>query len=322
MKLGVLTNLFADLSLEEVLSKLESLGVDAAEIGCGGYPGKAHCNPKALLADELALAEFRAAFERHGIELACLSVHGNAVHPNPVIAKQFHDDFTDAVLLAEKLGVDTVVTFSGCPGGSPEDKTPNWVTCPWPDDFLAVLDYQWNQVLIPYWKKAGAFAKEHGVTKIAFEMHPGFCVYNPETLLKLREAVGDVIGANFDPSHLIWQGIEPVAAIRALEGAIYHFHAKDTKVDKYNVAKFGVLDTKHYSDEIHRSWVFRSVGYGNGLDYWRDIISNLRLVGYDKVMSIEHEDSLMTPEEGLLHALEFLKESNIRQPKPTTMGWA
>ncbi len=322
MKLGVLTNLFADLSLEEVLTKLESLGVEAAEIGCGGYPGKAHCNPKTLLADEKALADFRLAFERHGIELACLSVHGNAVHPNPVIAKQFHDDFTDAILLAEKLGVDTVVTFSGCPGGSPEDKTPNWVTCPWPDDFLAVLDYQWNQVLIPYWKKAAAFAKEHGVTKIAFEMHPGFCVYNPETLLKLREAVGDVIGANFDPSHLIWQGVDPVAAIRALEGAIYHFHAKDTKIDKYNVAKFGVLDTKHYGDEIHRSWVFRSVGYGNGLDYWRDIVSNLRLVGYDKVMSIEHEDSLMTPEEGLAHAVEFLKDSIIRQPKPTTMGWA
>jgi sugar phosphate isomerase/epimerase len=322
MKLGVLTNLFADISLEEALTKFEALGIEAAEIGCGGYPGKAHCNPKTLLADPKALADFRAAFDRHGIELACLSVHGNPVHPNTVIAKQFHDDFTDAVLLAEKLGIDTVVTFSGCPGGSPEDKTPNWATCAWPDDFLAVLDYQWNQVLIPYWKKTAAFAKEHGVTKIAFEMHPGFCVYNPETLLKLREAVGDVIGANFDPSHLIWQGIDPVAAIRELRGAIYHFHAKDTKIDKYNTAKFGVLDTKHYGDEIHRSWIFRSVGYGNGLDYWREIISNLRLVGYDKVMSIEHEDSLMTPEEGLKHAVEFLKESIISAPKPTTMSWA
>ena len=322
MKLGVLTNLFADLTLEEALTKFEALGIEAAEIGCGGYPGKAHCNPKTLLADPKALADFRASFDRHGIELACLSVHGNPVHPNTVIAKQFHDDFTDAVLLAEKLGIDTVVTFSGCPGGSPEDKTPNWATCAWPDDFLAVLDYQWNQVLIPYWKETAAFAKEHGVTKIAFEMHPGFCVYNPETLLKLREAVGDVIGANFDPSHLIWQGIDPVAAIRELEGAIYHFHAKDTKIDKYNTAKFGVLDTKHYGDEIHRSWIFRSVGYGNGLDYWREIVSNLRLVGYDKVMSIEHEDSLMTPEEGLGHAVEFLKESMIRAPKPTTMAWA
>ena len=153
-------------------------------------------------------------------------------------------------------------------------------------------------------------------------MHPGFCVYNPETLLRLREAVGDVIGANFDPSHLIWQGIEPVAAIRALKGAIYHFHAKDTKVDKYNTAKFGVLDTKHYGDEIHRSWVFRTVGYGNGLQYWRDMISNLRLVGYDKVMSIEHEDSVMTIDEGLQKAVTFLSGIIIKEEKPTTMSWA
>ena len=159
------------------------------------------------------------------------------------------------------------------------------------------------------------------MTKIAFEMHPGFCVYNPETLLRLRAAVGDIIGANFDPSHLIWQGIEPVAAIRELEGCIYHFHAKDTKVDKYNTAKYGVLDTKTFTDEIHRSWIFRSVGYGNGMDYWRDIISNLRLVGYDKVMSIEHEDSLMNSEEGLCHAVAFLKESIIREARPTDMRW-
>ena len=322
MKLGVLTNLFGKMSLEEALTKFEALGIEAAEIGCGGYPGKAHCDPKILLNDKKALDEFKATLARHHIELSNLSAHGNPVHPDKKIAKAFHDDFIDAVLLAEKLGVDTVVTFSGCPGGSPEDKTPNWATCAWPDDFLAVLDYQWNEVLIPYWKKTAEFAKNHGVTKIAFEMHPGFCVYNPETMLRIREAVGETLGANFDPSHLIWQGIDPVAAIKALEGAIYHFHAKDTKLDKYNVAKFGVLDTKHYSDEAHRSWIFRSVGYGNGLDYWRDIISALRLVGYDKVMSIEHEDSLMTPEEGLRHAVEFLKQSIIKDPKPSTISWA
>ncbi len=322
MKLSVLTNLFGGMPLEEALKKFEALGVEAVELGCGGYPGNAHCNPKELLASEEKLTAFKALLARYNVEIACLSCHGNAVHPDPAIAKSFDDDFRDTVLLAEKLGVDTVVTFSGCPGGSKEDKTPNWATCAWPDDFLAVLDYQWNEVLIPYWKKTAAFAKEHGVTKIAFEMHPGFCVYNPETLLRLRAAVGDVIGANFDPSHLIWQGIEPVAAIRELAGAIYHFHAKDTKVDKYNTAKYGVLDTKPYGDEIHRSWVFRSVGYGNGLDYWRDIISALRLVGYDKVMSIEHEDSLMTTDEGLEKAVAFLKESIIKAPKPTSMHWA
>ena len=322
MKLGVLTNLFGKMSLEEALTKFEALGIEAAEIGCGGYPGKAHCDPKVLLNDQKALDEFKATLARHHIELSNLSAHGNPVHPDKKIAKAFHDDFIDAVLLAEKLGVDTVVTFSGCPGGSPEDKTPNWATCAWPEDFRTVLKYQWDEVLIPYWKETAEFARNHGVTKIAFEMHPGFCVYNPETMLRIREAVGETLGANFDPSHLIWQGIDPVAAIRALEGAIYHFHAKDTKLDKYNVAKFGVLDTKRYQDEAHRSWIFRSVGYGNGMDYWRDIISALRLVGYDKVMSIEHEDSLMTPEEGLRHAVEFLKESIIKAPKPGSISWA
>ena len=322
MKLSVLTNLFGDLSLDEALAKFEKLGIEFVEIGCGGYPGKAHCDPKALLASDKALEEFKATFARHHIEICALSVHGNPVHPDKAIAASFHEDFVDAVLLAEKLGIDTVITFSGCPGGSSRDKTPNWATCAWPPDFLDVLDYQWKKVLIPYWKKTAAFAKEHGVTKIAFEMHPGFCVYNPETLLKLRRAVGDVIGANFDPSHLIWQGIDPVVAIRQLTGAIYHVHAKDTKIDKYNTAANGVLDTKHYGDELHRSWIFRSVGYGNGLDYWRDMISALRLAGYDKVMSIEHEDSLMTTDEGLEHAVAFLKDSIIRDPKPTGMHWA
>ena len=322
MKLGVFTNLFRDIALDDMLAKAKALGIETIELGSGGYNSKNHCAPEKLLADEKALEAFKATFEKHGMDICALSVHGNPIHPDKAIAKAFHDDFINTVLLAEKLGIDTVITFSGCPGGSPEDKTPNWVTCPWPDDFLKVLDYQWNEVLIPYWKETGAFAKAHGVTKIAFELHPGFCVYNPETLLRLRTEVGDVIGANFDPSHLIWQGIDPVAAIRELEGAIYHFHAKDTKVDKYNTSKNGVLDTKHYGDELHRSWIFRTVGYGNGLEFWRDMISNLRLVGYDKVMSIEHEDSLMTTDEGLIHAIEFLKDSMIKEPKPTSMHWA
>ena len=274
MKLCVLANLYGNKTLDEALAKLKSLGVEAVELGAGGYPGKAHCNPAELLADEKKLEEFKATVAKYGMEIAALAAHGNPVHPDKKTAKEYDDDFRNAVLLAEKLGVDTIITFSGCPGDCENSKYPNWVTCPWPDDYLRILEYQWNDVLIPYWKEAVRFANEHKVTKIALEMHPGFCVYNPETLLKLRAAVGETIGANFDPSHLIWQGIDPVSAIRALEGAIYHVHAKDTKIDKYNTAKFGVLDTKHYGDEIHRSWVFRTVGYGNGLQYWRDMISN------------------------------------------------
>lgn len=322
MKLGVFTALYGGLSLDEALAKLKALGVEAVEIPAGGYPGKSHCDPEVLLSDRDAFNTFVSTIEKYGMEISALSVHGNPVHPDKAIAKSYDDDFRRAVLLAEKLGIDTVITFSGCPGDSENSKYPNWVTCPWPDDFLKILDWQWNEVLIPYWKEAVAFANAHGVTKIALEMHPGFCVYNPETCLKLREAVGPTIGANLDPSHLIWQGIDPVLAIRKLAGAIYHFHAKDTKVDPYNSKTDGVLDTKHYSDELHRGWVFRAVGYGNNMQYWRDIVSNLRLVGYDKVMSIEHEDSLMSIDEGLSKAVSFLREAIMSEPKPSSMAWA
>ena len=322
MKLSVLMNLYHDKTLEEVLARMAELGIKTVEVGAGGYPGKDQCDPAELLADEKKLDDFKAAFKKYGIEICALAVHGNPLHPQKDLAEMYDTDFKNAVLLAEKLGVDTVITFSGCPGDCENSIYPNWVTCSWPEDYMKILDWQWNEKLIPYWKKTGAFAKEHKVDHIAFEMHPGFCVYNPATLLRLREAVGDVIGANFDPSHLIWQGMDVVAAIRELKGAIYHVHAKDTKIDKYNTARNGVLDVKHYGDELERSWIFRTVGYGNGEDYWREIVSNLRLCGYDKVVSIEHEDSLMSLDEGLEKAISFLQNIIIKEPKPTTMAWA
>lgn len=321
MKLGVLTVATYDKTLEEAAKYLSGLGVQALEIGVGGCPGNTHLNPDDYINNPGKIAELQAMMKKYNLEICALSCHGNAVHPKKEIADKYQADFEKAVLLAEQMGIDTVITFSGCPGGSPEDKTPNWATCSWPEDFLEVLDYQWNEVLIPYWKKAVKFANDHKVTKIALEMHPGFCVYNPETLLKLRAAVGDTIGANFDPSHLFWQGIDIVAAIRNLKGAIYHFHAKDTKIDAINTGINGVLDTKHYGDEIERSWIFRSVGYGHDYQTWKDIVSTLRMVGYDGVLSIEHEDSLMTGDEGLRKAISFLSEVIIFEGQEG-MWWA
>ena len=324
MKLGVLTNVVANKPFPEALDYFQSLGIQMVEIGCGGYPGNDHANPDILLNDDEKLREFQKCIADHGMEISALSCHGNPIHPNREIAKKFDDDMHKAVLLAEKLGVDTLNTFSGCPGDSENSKYPNWVTCPWPDDHSKVLEWQWNEVLIPYWKDFVAFAKEHGVNKIALELHPGFCVYNTHSLLKLREAVGPEIGANFDPSHLIWQGMDPCACIREIgkAGALFHFHAKDTRIDPYNTPVNGVLDTQHYSDEIHRSWIFRSVGYGNDMRYWKDIVSNLRMVGYDYVMSIEHEDSLMSQNEGLTKAVSFLKQVMTFEDKMTDMWWA
>ena len=196
MKLSVLANLYGKKSLDETLRILTGLGIHTVELGAGGYPGKAHCNPAELLADDAKYREFMNTLKKYDVTVCAHAAHGKALHPNRALAKQYDEDFHNAVLLAEKMGVDTVITFSGCPGDSEGSKYPNWVTCPWPEDFLEILNWQWNEKLIPYWKEAGAFAEAHHVPHIAFEMHPGFCVYNAESLLKLRAAVGPVIGAN------------------------------------------------------------------------------------------------------------------------------
>jgi len=323
MKLGVFTVVLGGMPFAEACKFLAEKGVQMVEIGCGGFPGKAHCDAAELLADGEKRKAFVDTLEKNHLTISALSSHGNMVHPNPELAKSYDDDLTNAILLAEKLGVPVVNTFSGCPGGSRDDKMPNWVTCPWPEDFSEILEYQWNEVLIPYWKKKVAFAKEHGVNKIALELHPGFCVYNTKSLLRLREAVGPEIGANFDPSHLIWQGMDPVACIREIgkAGALFHFHAKDTKIDPYNTALNGVLDTTHYGEELERSWIFRTVGYGHGEEYWKAIVSELRLAGYDYAISIEHEDSLMSGREGLVKAIQCLQNVLLFEDRGA-MYWA
>jgi len=320
MKLGVFAVLRADLPLKEALAYFKSLGIEMVEIGCGGYPGTAHADPEVLLNDPAKLAEFKKTIADSGLEISAFSCHANPIHPDKAVAASYDKDLRNAVLLAKECGLSVINTFSGCAGDSDNAKTPNWITCPWPTEFADTLEWQWNEKLIPYWKNFVAFAKSHGVNKIAFEMHPGFMVYNPESLLRLRAAVGPEIGANFDPSHLVWQGMDPVVCIRALEGAIFHFHAKDIKIDKYNTAANGVLDNKSYADELNRSWIFRSIGYGNDAGYWRDIISMLRKVGYDHAISIEHEDSLMSPNEGLGRAVSLLKEVVINE-KPGEAWW-
>ena len=321
MKLGVLTVVLYSMDFPSALKYLHSLGVQTVEVGCGGSPGKTHMDPDQLLGNPAAIQQVRDLLAENEMEICALSCHGNAVHPNPAIAAEDNAAFEKTVLLAEQLGVHTVVTFSGCPGDCPKSELPNWVTCSWPPDYLQILDYQWNDVLIPYWKKAAAFAESHGVNKIALELHPGFCCYNPTTLLKLREAVGPVIGANLDPSHLFWQGMDIPSVIRSLGPAIHHFHAKDTKIDPINCGMNGVLDVRHYGEAIDRSWVFRTIGYGHDAQVWRDIISNLRMVGYDGAISIEHEDGLMSAREGLEKAVAFLKDTLIFE-EPAAMWWA
>jgi sugar phosphate isomerase/epimerase len=320
MKLGVLTVLFQERPLEEVLDHVAEMGLEAVELGTGAWPGNAHCDPVALLKDRSAMQALTRAVEDRGLIISALSCHGNPIHPNRTIAADYDRVYRDTVRLASEMGIPVVNLFSGCPGDSDDAKYPNWVTCAWPPDFPELLQWQWEEKVIPYWREAGEFAEKSGV-KLAFEMHPGFVVYNPQTLLRLREAVGDVIGANYDPSHLYWQGIDPVASIRALAGAIHHVHAKDTYIDEANVAVNGVLDTTPYSDLANRAWTFRTVGYGHDLFSWRSLISALRLVGYDYVLSIEHEDPMASIDEGFSKAVSFLQDVLLTE-QPADMWWA
>jgi sugar phosphate isomerase/epimerase len=308
MRLGVFTVPYSTLPLEQALDRLAEMGVDAVELGTGNYPGSAHCDPDVLLDDEPARRALRSAVESRGMIISALSQHGNPLHPDPAIAGSSHETWKKTVRLASLLEVAVVNAFSGCPGSDEAARQPNWVTCWWPPEYSELLEWQWSERVIPYWQAEGAFAESEGV-RLAFEMHPGFVVYNPESLLRLREAVGPVIGANFDPSHLFWQGIDPVEAIKlvAAAGALYHVHAKDTYLDRSNVARNGVLDTKPFNRFLDRSWSFRTVGYGQPEKTWRDIVSALRTVGYDYVMSIEHEDGLLSIDEGMLKAVEFLR---------------
>lgn len=320
MKLGVLTNLFADRPLDVALDYLAKIGVQAVELGAGNYPGNAHCDPDILLKDPAAIKALRNNIEDRGLMISALSCHGNPLHPDKAVAAEYDRVFRNTVQLASEMSVPVVNLFSGCPGDWEGAKYPNWVTCAWPPDFMEILNWQWNEKVIPYWQEAGAFAEKAGV-RLAFEMHPGFVVYNPETLLRLRQAVGPVIGVNYDPSHLFWQGIDPVASVHYLAGAIYHVHAKDTYMDQRNIAVNGVLDTKPYSKLPERSWTFRTVGYGHDLFTWRSFVSALRLINYDYVLSIEHEDPLASREEGLNKAVTFLKDVLLTE-QPAAMWWA
>ena len=318
MRVGVFTPLLSQHGLRDVLKKLKHHGVSTVELGTGNYVGDAHCS-LSMLDDKAALHEFKKTLDGEGFTISALSCHGNPLHPDPQIAKSHQSVNEKTILLAEQLGVQVVVDFSGCPGESLESKRPNWVTCPWPPEYLDVLKWQWEEVATAFWVKRGKFAADHGV-RIAIEMHPGFLVYSPETMLRLRSISGPSVGCNYDPSHMFWQGIDPIAAIPVLGDAIFHVHAKDTQMYDRNLPITGVLDTKPYTDERNRAWIFRTCGYGHGEQWWREFVSTLRMFGYDDVLSIEHEDSLLSAEEGLKRATAFLRDI-VPGEKPSAAWW-
>jgi sugar phosphate isomerase/epimerase len=275
--------------LAQALDAARAAGCETVEISTTG----AHRDP-----DPVARAAER------GLAVSALSCHGNPLHPDEAGAARADADFRRAVELAADVGVETVITFSGCPGESEHSRRPSWVTCSWPDDYPETLEWQWRERVLPYWLEAAEFARDHGV-RVAIEPHPGFVVYNTSTMLRLRDGVGPGVGVNFDPSHLFWQQIDPPASARALTGAIFHVHAKDTGFDRGRLALDGVLETSRRAGD--RAWNFRSIGDGHPVEFWRELVAALRDAGYDGALSIEHEDPFRSPEDGLARAVATLR---------------
>jgi sugar phosphate isomerase/epimerase len=308
MKIGLYTDSLQDLSFEAALDWVVGQGIEAVEIGTGNFSPVPHCDPNALLNDAGARDTFKAAIESRGLIFSALNCNGNLLDPHPERGQKAQETFYNTVRIASLIGIDTVVTMSGCPGDLEGGTYPNWVTCNWQREFVELHERQWAEVITPFWKEAGKFANDHGV-KIAIEMHPGQSAYNTRTLLRLREIAGpNNLGANLDPSHLFYQGMDPFVVIKALgKGGVFHVHAKDTRIDPQSIALNGGLDTLPMSMTEERSWVYRTVGYGHGESWWRDFVSVLRLMGYDGVLSIEHEDRLMGSREGIIKSVEFLQ---------------
>jgi sugar phosphate isomerase/epimerase len=311
--IGVFDPVYEKLSLDEMLETISKLGLEAVEIGTGGYPNNLHCPMDELLADPAKARAWKKKFEDRNIKVATFSCHGNPIHPDSAHAKKDIDTFRKTVLLAERMDVKVIVGFSGCPGGTAADTQPNWITYRWPPEYNEMLQWQWKEKVIPYWKEAAKYAREHGIRKLAFEMHPNFVVYNPRTLLKLREAVGEEIGANCDLSHLFWQGCDPVEVIHYLgkQGAIFHAHMKDTVLFPENVAKYGVLNFAFEAGDLsNASATFRAVGYGHGASLWKSVIQAYMDIGYEGILSIENEDPILPGPVGVERAAYVLK--NIR----------
>lgn len=306
--MSLVTDCLGFMSFEEMADTAVSLGYETLEFACGNWSKAPHVDLDALIESSIQREKFVNVLRERGLSIEVLNCSGNQLAPNEegrahqiVVEKTFR--------LAELLGIKNINMMSGLPGGGPGEKTPNWITTSWPPINLEILNWQWNEVALPYWEKTVQQAKEYGIEKIALENHGSQLVYNPETLFRLRNHVGDMVGMNFDPSHLFWMGGDPIVTLRTLGSAIYHVHAKDTRIEKGLVEAQGVLDTKTIDSFSNRSWNYVALGHGHDTNWWKEFFSVLSMVGYDGPVSLEMEDLTMDPLTALKKSTQVLKEA-------------
>jgi sugar phosphate isomerase/epimerase len=309
MRLCFNTDGLGYMPFETMLDTLASLGYDCVEIACGNWSKAPHIDLDAMLDSEKTRQAFMQAITSRGLALEALNCSGNQLAPNEE-GKQHQEVVEKTFRLAELLGVKKIIMMSGCPGGAPTDSTPNWITTSWPPITTRILNWQWEEVLLPYWEKTVKEAQSHGIEQIALENHGAQMVYNPSTLLRLRHTAGPMIGMNLDPSHLMWMGGDPIQAIHKLGAAcIYHVHAKDVRIERNYIGPDGVLDTKTIDKFAQRTWNYVALGHGHDVRWWKEFLSILNMEGYDGAISQEMEDLTMPPLTGVIKSTDVLKEA-------------
>lgn len=305
MKIGLYTEALRALPFEEMLDVAAGCGVETLEIATGGQSTAPHLPLDRLLQEPETRTRWVGAIQQRGLELESLNCSAFPLHPRLGPAQV--ELTRKSIRLAALLGLDTLVTQSGCPGDSEQARLPNWIVSRWPAENVEVLEWQWERT-ISLWRDLAGYAADHGIRRLCFELHPMNMVYNVPTLLRLREAAGPLIGVNLDPSHLLWQGMDVLACIKALGTAISHVHLKDTYLDPQALALGGVLDTTAPRTLAERAWSFRPVGHGHDRGWWQRFVDTLRLVGYDGVLSIENEHELYPGVDGVRRAVAFARE--------------
>ena len=329
MKLGAYTACLHDKPLPEALWILKSLGLQGAEINSGGFLPPVHLPVGDIRTSKTAREDYLGLFKEAGIELTALNCNGNPLHPDPDV--KHGRDLKDTIEIAALLGVKRIVTMSGTPGTGREAKLPAWTVMPWDSAYMDAHDYQWNDAAIPFWKDIEARAAANDV-KIAIEMHPHNIVYNAATMIRLAESIRAThVGAEMDPSHLMWQGCDIIAVVRYLGGLIYNAAAKDVRINP--AAKInGVLD-----DRFHRvppddpkylplggryslcawpensSWDFVAVGIGNDVAFWAEFLNAIDEIDPGMPVNIEHEDASMSQLDGLRFAANTLLKASVAQ---------
>ncbi len=308
MKLCLNTDGLAYLPFEEMVKTSAEIGIESLEIACGNWSNAPHMNLDEMLISAAARQKYLDIIHSNGLEIEALNCSGNQLDPNEYGKK--HQEVVEKTFeLAELLGVHKIVMMSGLPGGNATDTTANWITTCWPMSCQSALKYQWEEVLIPYWKNMVKYAENHGITSIALENHGAQCVYNAETLLKLREAVGPMIGMNLDPSHHMWMGGDGIEMAKVLGAeAIYHVHAKDLRKERGRFAANGGLETKFFDDYNHRYWNYVALGFGESAEWWKEFFAVLSMMGYDGPVSLEIEDKTMPALTAIKKSIDFLHD--------------